>query len=279
MAGRLDATMTDRKARGTYVYAVVAAPRRPSAGGRPRGLDGAGPVRLLELTVPEGRLRPRRSLKRWVAVADVPLARYGSETINARLGDIEWVSRAAVAHEAVVESFIGSRAVLPMKLFTIFTSDERAVAHLAARSSEIDAVLKRVVAHDEWGVRVLVDGSPLPTAVPAAGSRRPAASGVSYLAGKKRQRDAVVERAARASETVQVLYESLARRATLARRRAASELPAAPSRLALDAVFLVRRSRASGFRNHARREARRLNPLGYQVSLTGPWPPYSFVSR
>ena len=159
--------MTDRKTRGTYVYAVVAAPRRPRAAGRPKGLDGAGPVRLLELTVPPGRLRTRPSLKQWVAVADVPLARYGSERINARLTDIEWVSRAAVAHEAVVESFIGSRAVLPMKLFTIFTSDERAIAHLIARAGEINAVLKRVVAHDEWGVRVLVDGSASSTSVPA----------------------------------------------------------------------------------------------------------------
>ena len=54
-------------------------------------------------------------------------------------------------------------------------------------------------------------------------------------------------------------------------------LGGAPSRMALDAVFLVRRSRASGFRSLARREARRLNELGYQVSLTGPWPPYNFI--
>jgi hypothetical protein len=271
--------MTDRRTRGTYVYAVVAAPRRPRAAGRPKGLERAGPVRLLELTVPADRVRSRRPFKRWLAVADVPLDRYGAETINARLTDIDWVSRAAVGHEAVVESFIGSRAILPMKLFTIFTSDERAIAHLTARSGEIDAALKRVVAHDEWGVRVLMDGAGSPAGVPVPRARQPASSGVSYLAGKKRQRDAVVARAALASETVQALFESLARRATLARRRAASELPAAPSQMALDAVFLVRRSRGVSFRSHARREARRLNELGYQVSLTGPWPPYSFVSE
>src|SRR5437868_2969038 len=107
---------------GTYVYAIVAARRRPTLSKSRRGLAGAGRVRLLELP----RLASSRSRqKRWVVVADVPLARYGTEAINQRLGDLDWVSRVAVAHEAVVESFAKADGLLPMKLFTIFESDER----------------------------------------------------------------------------------------------------------------------------------------------------------
>ena len=64
--------------------------------------------------------------------------KYGEQAINRGLTNLDWVSRAAVAHEAVVESFITSPAVLPMKLFTIFTSDERALAHFA-RERRADA--------------------------------------------------------------------------------------------------------------------------------------------
>src|ERR1700692_1738594 len=99
--------MTD----ATYVYCLVAAPRRPSLTRVPPGLRGMRRPRLLEV-----------SRGRFLVVADAPLDRYGEDAINRGLSDLDWVARAAVAHEAVVESFIGARAVLPMKLFTIFTS-------------------------------------------------------------------------------------------------------------------------------------------------------------
>ena len=102
-----------------------------------------GPVRLLEVG---GRL--------WLAVADAPLDRYGEEAINRRLSDLDWVSRAAIAHEAVVESFIDQRAVLPMKLFTIFTSDDRALEQVRGDRRRVDAIVKRVANQIEWGVRV-----------------------------------------------------------------------------------------------------------------------------
>jgi hypothetical protein len=47
--------------------------------------------------------------------------------------------------------------------------------------------------------------------------------------------------------------------------------------LLLDAAFLVRRSRTEVFRALAAKEARALAPHGYAVTLTGPWPPYTFV--
>src|SRR6476661_2910186 len=130
----------------TYVYCLVAANRRPSLARTPRGLPGAGPVRLLEI---------ERGL--WLAVADVPLSRYGAEPINAHLGDLAWVSRAAVAHERIVESFSGALAVLPMKLFTIFASDQRAAAHVRDDRRRIARILRRVSGRTEVGVRVLFE--------------------------------------------------------------------------------------------------------------------------
>jgi len=47
--------------------------------------------------------------------------------------------------------------------------------------------------------------------------------------------------------------------------------------LLLDAAFLVPRARARAFRAQAAREARALAKDGYGLTLTGPWPPYTFV--
>src|SRR5262249_57760618 len=86
----------------------------------------------------------------------------GEAGTKAGLADLDWVSRAAVANEAVVEAFSGANAVLPMKLFTIFMSDERVLAHVRRDRQRIAAMVKRVANHQEWGVRVIFDRPPAP---------------------------------------------------------------------------------------------------------------------
>jgi hypothetical protein len=252
---------------GTYVYCLIAADRRPVLRRRFARLPGMGPVRLLDVDT-----------HLWLAVADAPLDRYGAETINRKLSDLDWVTRAAIAHEAVVESFINQRALLPMKLFTIFTSDDRALEQVRGDRRRVDAIVRRVAHHIEWGIRVT-----LVRPTKSVGLRRrsaPAATvrtGAGYLSQKKAQRDASAELAGRARETVIELYDRLRTRARLARRRSPGELPVKDGPLLLDAAFLIPRARATAFRALLAREAKRLRPHGYQVTVSGPWPPYTFV--
>ena len=258
-------------AKGTYVYCVIAAARRPRVPRKARGLAGAGPVRLLDVDA-----------GLYVAAADAPLSRYGEAAINRGLADLEWVSRAAVAHEAVIESFAAATAVLPMKLFTIFTSDARALQHIAAQRSRIASLVKRVANHQEWGVRLVLDRVAAERASAAAletGRRASAArdSGAAYLTQKKAQRDATVELASRARKTVAGLYDRLEARSRMAKRRAASELTGQGGPLLLDAAFLVPRMRAASFKALTAREARVLSKVGYGLTVSGPWPPYTFV--
>lgn len=275
----------------TYVYCVVASARRPRLTRVPRGLDGTGRARLLEID---------RGL--CAIVADASSERYSEGAINRHLADLDWVSRAAVRHEAVVEHFIDAGAVLPMKLFTIFASDERAVRHLRAERSRLVAAARRVASHQEWGLRVLLDRSRAGAGIatdragggraghrPAVGShagRNLAARhrvgsestpGLAYLSRKKAHRDRSLELNSRARQTMSSLYDRLARHARLARRRTSMESIAQGGGLLLDAAFLVRRSRTEAFRALAAKEARVLAPQGYAITLTGPWPPYTFV--
>ena len=256
-----------KKEKGTYVYCVVAADRRPRLARVPAGLPGAGPVRLLD--VEDGL---------FMAVADLPLDRYSEAAINTGLANLDWVSRVAVAHEAVVESLIASTAVLPMKLFTIFTADERALAHVRGQRARIAGLVRRVANQQEWGVRVVLDRALAAAALPK-NKKAPAraGSGVSYLAQKKAHRDASKELALRARETVAGLFDRLGARAGDAKRRAASDLPVEGGPLLLDAAFLVPRARAALFKALAARESRSLARQGYGLTVSGPWPPYTFV--
>jgi len=259
------------RATATYAFCVVASATKPRASRTRTPLSGMGPVRLLDID---------RGF--YLAVADAPLDRYNEEAINRGLSDLDWVSRAAVAHEGIVESFGGASAVLPMKLFTLFTSDDRAIAHVRGERRRIAAAARRVAHHHEWGVRVIFEkaraaAEAASTTVSGQTGSDGHPSGIAYLTRKKAQRDARVERAEHARETVAALYDRLAAHATLARRKTPSELPVKGGPLLLDAAFLVPRTRTKSFQALASREAKSLARLGYGLSLTGPWPPYSFV--
>jgi len=252
----------------TYVYCLVAADRRPVLRRVPRGLPNTGAIRLVDVD---------RGL--WLVVADAPLDRNGADAINGKLSDLDWVSRLAVDHEAVIEAFINAKAVLPMKMFTLFSTDQRAKDHIVRERRRIDAVLKRVAKRVEWGVRVVLDKGMALAKGGTATKPASASTGISYLAHKKGQRDAASELAKRARTVVAELYDDLAKSAALARHRPASEVPVQGAPLLLDAAFLVPQSKSSRFRILADRHARALSSSGYRVTVSGPWPPYSFIQE
>jgi hypothetical protein len=255
-----------KKPKGTYVYCVIAADRRPRLTRVSAGLPGAGPVRLLDI---------EKGL--FLVVADLPLDRYSESSINAGLANLDWVSRVAVAHESVVESFISATAVLPMKLFTIFTADDRALDHVSGQRARIAGLVRRVANQQEWGVRVVLNRARAVTVPPKKNTTSRTLTGASYLSRKKAQRDAASELASRARETMADLFERLAARSGDAKRRSASELPVQGGPLLLDAAFLVPRTRAAAFKSLAARESRSLARHGYALTVSGPWPPYTFV--
>ncbi len=151
---------------------------------------------------------------------------------------------------------------------------------MRADRRRIAAIVKRVANRQEWGVRVVLDRARAwKTAAAKPAARAPASSGATYLTRKKAQRDASIELAERAKATVDALHDRLSARADLARRRTMSELPSNGGPLLIDAAYLIARGRAKAFRALAAREARALQKHGYLLTLTGPWPPYTFVQE
>ncbi len=257
--------MTTRST-ATYLYCLVAAGRRPPLTGAPRGLPGTGPLRALEAG--EGL---------WLIVSDAPLSAYGSEPIEKNLRDLEWVALRGAAHARVVEYFARRTTTLPMKLFTIFNDDARALAHVRTDAARVRRVLERVTGRAEWGVRVRLDR----TLVRKRVGKRPAAAtdgrsaGTKFLLAKKQERDTAREVLQEGRAAVEEAYESLATVADATRRRPAGELEG--TRVVLDAALLVPAGRLTSFKRLVRRASTGLASHGYRLSLTGPWPAYNFV--
>jgi hypothetical protein len=216
----------------------------------------------------------------WLAAADAPLDRYGAGPIERGLKDLEWVSACAVAHERMAEHLARLGTVVPMKLFTLFTSDARAAADVGKARRRLASLVRRLEGREEWGVRVSLDEREMRAAARQRASRAAdgLAAGARFLTLKSHEKSEISRLADQGRAEAEQVFEDLARHAAETRRRPIG--PGEPGlRLLLDAVFLVARPRAERLRQAAQRHARRLAARGYRVVLTGPWPAYSFVAN
>jgi hypothetical protein len=251
-----------RASTATYLYCICRASRRPSLARAPQGVPGA--------SGPEAH---RLSGSLWIVTATVPLDVYGPSRLEPRLSDLDWVSQAAMAHEAVVEHVARSVPVIPMKLFTLFTSLDRALADLGPRTEELQRAMRRVAGAEEWGVRVFRR----PEASGEEGASRRAASGADFLRAKKQLRDAAVLARTTAAEAAALAYDRLRRCARDARLRDARHEPGSNPPI-LEAAFLVAAAARAKFKREAARQSASLLRAGAELVLTGPWPAYNFVT-
>jgi hypothetical protein len=248
-----------RATSAVYLYCLVRAARRPAMTRVPAGVPGG--------SHPETHaIAPGM----WMVAAHVPLDVYGPTHLEPRLRDLDWVSQAAVAHESVVEHFARAQraTVLPMKLFTMFSSVEKAAAALAAGKTGIQRIMRRIAGAEEWGIRVFLQPSPVVTMVAAR-------SGTDFLRGRKQARDAAATARADAADAAQRAYVALRRHARDARVRDARQAGTNPP--VLDAAFLVPTAARVRFKAEARRQANALARAGAELVVTGPWPPYNFA--
>ena len=248
----------------TYLYCVVHASNAPVLRRVSGGVPGAGRVTV-----------HAAGPSLWIVVAAVPLDVYGEDALEHGLRDLKWVAKVAMAHEHIVEQCARQRhsTVVPMKLFTMFSTDDRAVEATRSRARQIIALVKRIAGCEEWGVRITrqprsVERTTLRTARPA--------SGAAFLAARKQARDSTRDAVRAAAESALAAYEALAAIARDVRRR--HDVPdgaAAPP--LLDAAFLVPAPRRSQFKSTAKRLAAGGVAAGMDLTLSGPWPAYNFV--
>lgn len=209
----------------------------------------------------------------WLVTASVPLDVYGPEALESSLRNVKWVTDIALAHESVVEHFARQTAatVIPMKLFTMFSSEELAIEGTRAQVRDLEGIVKRIAGCEEWGVRITRRPSS------AAGSPAPAVaagSGTDFLAGKKMARDLARQSVAAAAAAADEAYTTLSAIARDARRRR-EEPEGATTPPLLDAAFLVPVAHRGRFKAAVKSLAD--SSPGAVVTLTGPWPSYNFI--
>ena len=243
----------------TYVYCLVQSAAAPSVRGVPASVPGAGAPRLLAID---------RGV--WAVVADAPLERFAGEALQQELQDVEAISRHALAHASVIEFFFRRATVIPLKLFTLFSSEEKVRAHVRTRLASLKRMFAALRGFEEWGIRIVAGEI-------EAESARTLDSGLDYLQVKRRLQQ---QSAAPSRATMRAVGGALRSLGSLASKTRKQPLPP-PGRgrpFVIGSSFLVKATRRAAWRKRAATLAAALAAQGHRLEMSGPWPPYHFVS-
>ncbi len=260
-----------------YTYAIA----RPKPGARPDaaaipGIDPHHPVRAIA----HGDLL--------ALVSAVSLAEYDLDALKAHLQDSSWLEFLARAHQRVMTELLDAYTLLPLKLCTLYTDEERACAALAAGAEQFRAALGQIEGAVEWGVKAYCDRPALeawaersaPQLSQLAQTVAAASPGARYMLQKRLQRAAQ-----QASEELRHSYAQASHSLLLAHARAAEQSPLQPAQIhgrgddmVLNGAYLVSEQTTDAFAAALDELRAQYGPCGFSFVLTGPWPAYSFSS-
>lgn len=209
---------------------------------------------------------------------------FSQESIDRHAADLDWIGEIGYRHQEVVNRVRETSDVIPLRAFTLFSSPQALRDHLEKQIAALGEVLDRIRGRDEWTLQIGLDGEAWKSAIEKRSShlseiaREAAAApaGRAYLLRKKLED----ERKNASREAEQSLLDEIEGRVreelgapmvTENRQRRGGSFPQIDVLLERD-----RRDAVLGLREKLQSD---YEAEGITISLTGPWPPYTFVSR
>jgi hypothetical protein len=256
-----------------YVYGIV--PGDTSMTSIPGGIDDAGVA-----------IERMSGVAALVSVLDGE--DYSPEAIEHASGDVEWLSPRAVAHDRVLTWASDHGAVIPLPMFSLFSSEDAVHRMLSDRASRLGRTLSRVAEGREYALRVYRIDAELAPAVVGLSQRLSemartagaASAGQRYLLERKLEAEKRTEMRSVTRQIVDEIIDDLSRFAIRVQR---SPIPKTASNdqargtLVLNAAYLIAPSGFEAFQRTLSTLVERHGAHGFRFDFTGPWPPYHFV--
>ncbi|HUP48769.1 MAG TPA: GvpL/GvpF family gas vesicle protein [Thermoanaerobaculia bacterium] len=213
----------------------------------------------------------------------VPRDEFSQEAVDRRAGNLEWLGTIGYRHQAVVASLMRQTVIVPLRAFTLFSSEESLAVYLDESAPQLTRVLERLDGKQEWTLRIEFDPQrwneallqriePLRNLTAQIDA---AAPGKAFLLTKK-----LDEERKRASREGEESVVAEIQGAILEKLR--SEV-VAETREQREGAFpqinvLVNRDEEAILQELHRDLNDRYAGEGVTISISGPWPPYTFAS-
>ncbi|HVG75095.1 MAG TPA: GvpL/GvpF family gas vesicle protein [Thermoleophilaceae bacterium] len=220
-------------------------------------------------------------------VSPVPLAEFGAGPLRDNLNDLAWLERVAREHETVLEGVLSESTIVPLRLCTIYTSEDNVRDMLEEEHDSLARAIEVLAGRQEWGAKVLADDERLAEEARSRSAETAAledelsarTGGGAYMLRRRLERhirDAVDALGTELAEQVHAQLQDWASDAVVLAPQN-PELSGHEGRMLLNGAYLVEAKRVDGLRELVAELEERHSALGVSIQLTGPWPPYNFV--
>ena len=191
-----------------------------------------------------------------------------ADNLARNMENLEWLAEVSVRHQQAVAAIAAARDILPARFGTVFRNSTSLAAHVEKHKAHLTRDLKRINGCEEWGVKVFRARTQPETAAAAK-------SGREYLRARAA---ALHEEAPRPADAeVQRLLHALEK--MVAETAPGSGVVSRGQRgLLWQGSLLVKRLQRDQLQELMGRFSRDWEGAR-RIELSGPWPPYSFVSR
>jgi Gas vesicle synthesis protein GvpL/GvpF len=240
-----------------------------------RGVDGAGKLERVEA----------RGLA--AVVSRVPLSEFGAAPLRENLNDLGWLERVARGHESVLERVLAGSTIVPLRLCTIYESEQGVRDMLEREHDSLAEALDALAGRQEWGVKLIADEDRLAEEARSRSSEATAledeldarSGGGAYMLRRRLERhvrEAVDSLGTDLADEVHAELQQRTRAAVVLPPQN-PELSGHEGRMLLNAAYLVDSEQVGGLRDLVAELEDRHRALGARIELTGPWPPYNFL--
>jgi len=208
---------------------------------------------------------------------------FTQEMIDRRAGDLEWLGAIGYRHQTVIADLMDETSVIPLRAFTMFSSETALYEHLSTDGKLLSKILDRLDGKREYTLRVEIDPQRWNDALVGrvdslralSAEIEAASTGKAFLLRKKL--DEEKKRASKDAE--QQLVTEIEREVT---DKLACDV-VSESRAQREGAFpqinvLIDRDEEAHLQELHASLADRYAEQGVTLAITGPWPPYTFAN-
>jgi hypothetical protein len=252
MATRLKSRNANSANQILYLYGITRAGEGNISG--VAGVDGTTAVEAV----------PCAGLVCWASRVD---KKEFADDLAKNMENLEWLAEVSVRHQHVVAAIAKTQDILPARFGTVFRSQASLAADVEQQKPLLERDLKRITGCEEWGVKVFSAQAKPSPAITAESGRDYLRAKAAVLKAEPRQTDEELRRLGSALDELAV--ETATGGGPVSRGQRGLEWQTS---------LLVKRSQRGKLQQLVARFAEDWEGA-WRIELSGPWPPYSFVSR
>ena len=177
-------------------------------------------------------------------------------------------------HEGVVDALGKLTTVVPFKFGTVLKDEEAALKMLQDYEEKFKKLLSKFTGKEEWGLKVYADNQEFKKHLAKVGS-----GGTAYLLGRKREEELKNDVSARLAKASEVIFQEAGKDAYEAKlnKTLPQKLTGKEKEMILNTAFLIEREKVTIFCKQVKKLIEKYEPMGIEIEVSGPWPPYSFT--